>query len=134
MKWVAIALLVNYLTGSGDDTRAFRSLMKTLSQAVVQVVNDPARQDAALVEINTFRHAFGQFRDQLSEVGACIERVDRTYEVTVEDYRACDPDRARRWNDIAASFKRFKLELRNALTDDEWKALDTLMQRKARRL
>ncbi|MGF1511638.1 MAG: hypothetical protein ACFB9M_19250 [Myxococcota bacterium] len=134
MKWVAIALLISYLTGSGDDTQAFRGLMKDLGRGIEQVVAVPERRASALEEIKALRAAFAEYRERLSEVGACIERWDRTYDVRAENYRACDPGRGERWEDFAAAFLRFRTTLQTVLTDAEWRELDRLIQEKAGRL
>jgi len=89
MFWVGVSLLVMALTGLGDDTRSFLRFWQRLQKTAEAEVTDPKRKAEVTAAFETTRAGFKAQRETLRKVGDCIEKVDRTYDVSEEDYKAC---------------------------------------------
>lgn len=124
MIWVGIAMMVMYMTGDGNDARAFAALHARLTEQVTEIVVDPSRRQTALDQLDAMRSLFVDLRRQMGEVGDCIEEVDRRYDVTVLDYQACHLDRAVRWESAASAYREVATGFRAAFTEDEWRELE----------
>jgi hypothetical protein len=123
MLWVALASLIMAFSGSGDDTRLMRELVASLHKAVAAVVHDPERVASADTGIDDLARAFAAHRDGLAENGACIEKLDRSYEVTVAQYELCDQGIDARWQLTIDAMVSAERQVRTSLHDDEWPAL-----------
>lgn len=89
MFWVGVSLLVMSLTGLGDDTRSFLRFWQRLQKAAEEEVVDPKRQAQVTAAFNATREGFKAQRETLRKVGDCVEKLDRTYDVSEKDYQAC---------------------------------------------
>jgi hypothetical protein len=123
MFWVGLASLIMALTGSGDDTRAFRDHAEALKEAVSEIVHDAGRVHQAKQAIERTEGAFGTHRMRLARIGDCIELLDRSYEVKAEDYADCAGKADASWEDATTQLVEADRQLRDALTDPEWQML-----------
>lgn len=89
MFWVGVSLLVMSLTGLGDDTRAFLRFWQRMQDAAEDQVADPARKAEVTAALGATRKAFEVQRERLEVVADCIERLDRSYQVSRAQYEAC---------------------------------------------
>lgn len=89
MFWVGVSLLVMALTGLGDDTRSFLRFWQRAQKAAEAEVQDPARKAEVVASFELARDGFKAQRETLRQVGDCVEKLDRTYEVTQQQYEAC---------------------------------------------
>jgi hypothetical protein len=120
MLWVALATALALLTGDGDDTQAFRTLLEHLRARVQAVIDDPERQRAALSAIEQAGAAFGDHRAGLAEVGQCIEALDRTYAVNAQSYYDCDAKADPLWHGVTVRMLEARRALRDAATPEQW--------------
>ncbi len=112
------------ITGSGDDTRAFRMRAKAMRENVVEIVPDGARVNAAKVAINDAEKVFGEHRARLALIGVCIEKADRNFDATEADYLRCQENLGSGWKKTADDLIVAEIALRRALSAGEWRALN----------
>jgi hypothetical protein len=89
MFWVGVSLLVMAMTGLGDDTRSFLRFWQRLQKSAESEVADPKRKAEVVAAFTATRDGFKAQRESLRVVGDCIEKLDRTYEVSQAEYEAC---------------------------------------------
>jgi hypothetical protein len=123
MFWVALSVLIMNLTGVGDDTYAFRKLLERLREAVAEQVHDPARRKAATQALDRATGDFSKHRARLGKISACIERADRTYAASKQDYERCLADLGPAWHAAGDDLIRFDRSLSSALTPAELSAV-----------
>jgi hypothetical protein len=111
------------LSGSGDDTKAMRDLTEALRKAIASVVHDPQRVAQANGAVGDLERAFAAHRDRLAQASTCIEKADRSYEATREQYETCDQDNDARWTQTIDGAIAADKQLRASVHDDEWPQL-----------
>ncbi len=111
------------LTGAGDDTKAFRERAAAMRAAVVKVAGEKTRGEEAAQSVRDFEKVFAEHRDRLATVGSCVERADRDYKATAEDYNACLQDVDSGWERTIDDALVAQDKLHAALTKDEWTLL-----------
>lgn len=120
MFWLGVATLLMMVSGSGDDTRAFRERARALKEALAQLVSDPVRSQTAIRTVEAIEAEFRRHRDRLHVAQTCLEKADRDFRATPETYARCtvglDQESARTTTTFIAAEKR----LRAAVTADEW--------------
>lgn len=89
MFWVGVSMLVMALTGLGDDTRSFLRFWEHLQQSAAEQVVDTGRRTEVTTALDATRQAFVTQRERLRQVGDCLERLDRSYEVSARQYEDC---------------------------------------------
>lgn len=131
MFWAALSMMIMSMTGKGDDTAFFRKYLDTLTKAIVEDVSGQARQERALAAVETSRKGFWKMRIDYNEIGRCLERLDRTYRVTREDYERCLTNLDTIWDTAVDSLVESRKQLAAATTPEE---LDAIRRRVARGL
>lgn len=117
-------MMVMYFTGDGDETKAFYKLVELMNVHISQVITDEQRAEMAKNELLGLEQYFIARRETLGEVHACIAKVDATYDVTSDDYRACNPNRETQFEEDRKKWTQTKIEFRKAFTDAEWSELE----------
>jgi hypothetical protein len=123
MFWIALSALIMNLTGEGDDTHAFRKLLERLREAIEERVQEPARRKAGLQTIDQASNAFVKHRERFAKIGTCIERADRSYTASREDYERCFVDVEPAWKAAAEDLIRLDRGLHSSLTPAELAAV-----------
>jgi hypothetical protein len=119
MFWVGVSLLVMSLTGLGDDTRSFLRFWQKLQKTAEAEVPDAKRKAEVTASFEQTRQAFQAQRDTLKKVGDCIEKLDRTYEVTEAEYQACAALGSRALETSAEVLVQSRARFRGATTEAE---------------
>jgi hypothetical protein len=121
--WIALSALIMSLTGEGDDTYAFRQILERGREAVEENVQDHARRQAAVQAIDRATADFAKHRTRVGKISTCVERADRKYVVTEEEYQRCLADVGPAWD--AASEDLIELErlFRSTLSRSELVAI-----------
>lgn len=89
MMWVGIATAIMLGSGAGDDFGALQEMLEVMEAAVLEVVDDPGREAEALIALDQTARAAVIAKDAAKDIGACLDRADRDYTATREDYQAC---------------------------------------------
>src|SRR5262245_16149779 len=119
MFWIALSALIMSLTGEGDDTYAFRKILDNQKEAVEDEVHDPGRQKAAVEIVDKTSAAFWKHRERTGKISACLEKADRTYDVSAATYEACLTDLGPAWDAAGKDLIESEREFRSSLTADE---------------
>jgi|GEM_PF-1006072 hypothetical protein len=119
MFWVGVSLLVMSLTGLGDDTRSFLRFWQKLQKTAEAEVPEPKRKAEVTAAFDQTRHAFQTQRETLKKVGDCVEKLDRTYEVTEAEYQACAALGASALETSAEVLVESRARFRQATTEEE---------------
>jgi len=130
MFWIGLATLIMLVSGSGDDTLAFRKRAEAMREMIVEMVSESGRARDAVGAVNEAEKAFGAHRNRLEKVGLCIEKADRKYAATEADYLACGKNSEREWKTTTDDLVRAELTLREALKPDEWNKLNDALNGK----
>ena len=111
------------LTGEGDDTFVVRTFLERAREAVSEHVHDAARQRQALDTLERTSKAFRHHRQRTGKISECIERADRKYAASAEDYQRCLDDVAPAWDAAAETLITLSNDFRKALTPAELAAI-----------
>ena len=123
MFWVALSALIMTMTGAGDDTFLFRTFLENLQKGVEHEVKDPSRKAQALESIQRTQVGFAEHRAELSKIAACIEKNDRNYQATKQDYEKCLGSMVSIWERNVDKLIENQQTFRAALTDRERNAI-----------
>ncbi|HEY3495897.1 MAG TPA: hypothetical protein VGK73_14465 [Polyangiaceae bacterium] len=129
MLWAALSAFIMSITGTGDDTFAFRKALERLEEAVEAEVHDTPRRCRAQKTLVRVRSSFDKHRQRVGKISACLEKADRTYAVTEADYRRCLSDARPAFAAAADELIALDREFRAGLTPAEYEAV----RRSARR-
>jgi hypothetical protein len=127
MFWVGLSVLIMSMTGIGDDTRMFLSFVEKMQLLASEEIHEPARKAKVLSTLDDFRKEFFEHRARLGKVGDCIEKLDRSYAVTLEQYQACGRNQADVMGDAANALIGVRKRLAAAVTPDERKIIQERM-------
>lgn len=120
MFWLGVATLLMMISGSGDDTRAFRMRATAMKQALAELVPDPVRSRAAIQTVETIEAEFRRHRERLHVAQVCLEKADRNYRATPKTYARCTDGLDAEWKRTTATFLAAEKRLRSTVTPDEW--------------
>jgi len=123
MFWIALSAFIMTLTGEGDDTFVVRRFLDRARDAVSEHVHDAARKHDALAALERTAQAFRKHRVRTAEISQCIERADRKFAATAEDYQRCLSDVTPAWDAAAEDLITLSNEFRRALTPAELAAI-----------
>ncbi len=129
MFWIALSALIMSLTGTGDDTYVIRKFIERAQDAVERHVDDASRRQAATATLEQTSQAFERHRHRVGKISACIERADRTYDVSAADYERCLVDVAPAWDAAAEELIALERSLRDSLTPNELSAVRAAAER-----
>lgn len=128
MLWVLIASGIMVISGAGDDTFAMRKMLEAMQEAVVKVVQEPERQKLAVENVKSFNTFFFKHRELLSVSGDCLEKADRSFTATAEDYNKCNEGVDEIWANSANELVKLDHEQRQLLTPEEMKKVTKLVE------
>ena len=123
MFWVALSTLLMVMTGQGDDTFVFREFLENLRDGIEQHVTDPGRRARALGVVDDTSQKFRTHREKVNEIGVCLERADRRYQVTAADYEQCLKGADQLWDRAAEALIVAERSLDQNITDSERRAI-----------
>jgi len=123
MFWIALSAFIMTLTGEGDDTFALRRFLDRASDAVNEQVQDAGRKRQALDALDRTSKAFRRHRERTAKISECIERADREYAASAEDYQRCLTDVGPAWDAAAEQLITLTNDFRRALTPAELAAV-----------
>ena len=123
MFWIALSAFIMSMTGTGDDTYVIRKFIERTHAALAEKVNDPARYRAAADTLDRTSEAFERHRKRAGKISACIEKLDRTYAVTEEEYDRCLVDVEPAWEAAAEDLIVLERQFRESLTPAELAAV-----------
>ena len=123
MFWIALSAFIMTLTGEGDDTFALRRFLDRASDAVNEQVQDAGRKRQALDALDRTSKAFRRHRERTAKISECIERADRKYAASAEDYQRCLSDVGPAWDAAAEQLITLTNDFRRALTPAELAAV-----------
>lgn len=123
MFWVGLSVLIMSMTGLGDDTRMFTRFIQDMQLAAKEEIAAPDRQAEVVSAMNDFRTDFYKHRARLGKVGDCIEALDRSYSVTLEQYEACGQSEGDVMGDAAEALVTIVNRTKAATTPEERKGM-----------
>ncbi|HEU5073645.1 MAG TPA: hypothetical protein VFU02_05720 [Polyangiaceae bacterium] len=123
MFWVALSTLLMVMTGQGDDTYVFREFLENLREGVERHVADPARRARAVAVVDDTSQKFRTHREQVNQIGACLERADRRYQTTANDYEHCLRGAEQLWDKAADALIVAERNLAANITEGERRAI-----------
>ena len=123
MFWALLASGIMLITGEGDDALIQKKTLEAMEEAIKEVVQDDERQEAALKNVEGFRQLLMEHREVLGEVGDCLEKLDRSYNVTKEAYRVCSAGVGGFWAKTEDTYLRLDREQKMLLTPREMEAV-----------
>jgi phage-related minor tail protein len=123
MLWAALSAFIMSITGKGDDTFVFRKTLDHLRASVAAEIHDAGRRQQANATLDRAVAAFVRHRQRLDKVSKCLERADRTYAVTVDDYQRCLADARPAWQATTQELLRLDREFESELTPAEYAAI-----------
>lgn len=127
MFWVGLSVLIMSMTGLGDDTRLFLHFVKQMQLAATEEIPAPDRRAKVVSAMDDFREDFYEHRARLGKVGDCIEALDRSYSVTLEQYEACGKGEGDVMDDAAEALVTILNKTNNATTPEERKRMKERM-------
>lgn len=123
MFWIALSTFIMVMTGAGDDTYLFRTFLERLQEGVEQEVKDPGRKAQAVESIHRTQTDFAAHRAELGKIAECIEKNDRNYAATKQDYEKCLTNMLSVWETNVDKLIRNQQSLNAALTEEERTAI-----------
>lgn len=123
MFWVGLATLIMLISGTGDDTRAFRQRLDQMSKALTELVHEPSRKNAALETLKQTETALTEHRARLNDAGKCLESADRNYTANATDYDTCVAQLDAGWDVATEQLLRANKRFHSILTTTEWRAV-----------
>lgn len=123
MFWIALSAFIMSMTGTGDDTYVIRKFIERTHAALSDQVHDPARYRAATDTLDRTAEAFERHRKRAGRISACIEKLDRSYAVTEQEYDRCLVDVEPAWDAAAEDLIVLERQFRESLTAEELAAV-----------
>jgi hypothetical protein len=124
MFWIALSGLIMALTGTGDDTAAYRTYVESLKEAVAEAVPDEARRASASATLDEWYETFRAHREGLGKAGDCLDAADRAYDSTQDDYAHCLDGMDEHWEMMAERMLKDRRKLREQLKPEEMAKLE----------
>jgi len=129
MMWVAIATAIMYGSGGADEFGAMRQRFQLIETAVTEAVADPARSADAVAALDEIQVAVERAQRSAVEVGACLERADRSYAATRMDYARCENTYRLTLHRVEVVYIRARARLEAAVLPDEWPEIDRRVEK-----
>lgn len=123
MFWIALSAFIMSMTGTGDDTYVIRKFIERAHEALAEQVHDPARYRAAADTLDRTAAAFERHRKRAGKISACIEKLDRSYTVTAEEYERCLVDVDPAWEAASEDLIVLERQFRESLSPEELAAV-----------
>jgi len=120
MFWVAVASLIMLISGTGDDTRAFRERAEAFKEAISLYVQDGPREARAIAAVERSECSFRRHREKLAQKQACLAKVDAAYAATRQDYLACLAGTQNIWLESSDALIKSQRDLQASITPEEW--------------
>lgn len=130
MFWVGLATLIMLISGTGDDTRAFRKRVKEMEKVITELITEPARRDTALKTLTETQVALSAHRTRLAEMGTCLEAADRNYAATEADYNSCVDQLDAGWDVATDQLLTANKRFHSLLDAAEWQTIQDRLSHK----
>ena len=128
MFWVALSTLLMVMTGQGDDTFVFREFLENMRDGIEQHVTDPARRARAIGLVDDTSAKFRAHREKVNQIGICVEKADRRYQVTAAEYEKCLEGAGELWDRAAEALIVAERGLDQDITENERRAIQAEAQ------
>src|SRR5690606_32644004 len=118
------------ISGTGDDTRTFRKRVKEMEKVLAELIDEPARKDAALKTLTETQVALTAHRTRLADIGACLEAADRNYAANETDYDRCIAQLDAGWDVATDQLLTANKRFHSLLDVSEWQAIQDRLSHK----